>query len=248
MAVVKGSQQERLVIRQYRPWERFRRNLYLLLFIAAVGVGGYFGGVYDSMSSISELTTERNLLQEALADAERTITTLTQRVGVLEKGGEVDRKATEGIRQTVKELKAQIATLEEEVAFYKGIMAPSADDKGLRISKIDLQLLETPGRYRYSIMLTQVADNSSYISGLAAVNFVGLQSGEKVILPLRDMDNTVTDLGVKFRFRYFQEVSGEIQLPENFTPEQVQVVLQSTGSKAQRVEQTIDWPQAGEAS
>ena len=248
MAVVKGSQQERLVIRQYRPWERFRRNLYLLLFIAAIGVGGYFGGVYDSMSSISDLTAERDSLQDSLQDAERTITTLTQRVGVLEKGGEVDRKATEGIRQTVKELKAQISTLEEEVAFYKGIMAPSADDKGLRISKIDLQPLETKGRYRYSIMLTQVADNSSYISGLAAVNFVGLQTTEKVILPLRDMDSSVTDLGVKFRFRYFQEVSGEIQLPDNFTPEQVQVVLQSTGSKAQRVEQTIDWPQAGEAS
>ncbi len=248
MAVVKGSQQERLVIRQYRPWERFRRNLYLLLFIAAIGVGGYFGGVYDSMSSISDLTAERDSLQDSLQDAERTITTLTQRVGVLEKGGEVDRKATEGIRQTVKELKAQISTLEEEVAFYKGIMAPSADDKGLRISKIDLQPLETKGRYRYSIMLTQVADNSSYISGLAAVNFVGLQTTEKVILPLRDMDSSVTDLGVTFRFRYFQEVSGEIQLPDNFTPEQVQVVLQSTGSKAQRVEQTIDWPQAGEAS
>lgn len=248
MAVVKGSQHERLVIRRYRPWERFRRNLFWLLFIVAVGGSGYFAGVYDSMSGISELTSERTILQDALQDAEHTITTLTQRVGVLEKGGEVDRKATEGIRQTVKELKAQIATLEEEVAFYKGIMAPSADDKGLRVSKIDLQPLETRGRYRYSIMLTQVADNSSYISGLAAVNFVGLRAGEKVILPLRDMDSSVTDLGVKFRFRYFQEVSGEIQLPENFMPEQVQVVLQSTGSKAQRVEQTIDWPQAGEAS
>merc|ERR1712000_635116 len=50
-------------------------------------------------------------------------------VNAMEKGGEVDRKATEGIRQTVKELKAQIATLEEEVAFYKGIMAPSSGTK-----------------------------------------------------------------------------------------------------------------------
>lgn len=242
MAVVKGSQQQRLVIRQYRPWERFRRNVYLILFIVAVGVGGYFGGVYDSMASISGLTTERDSLQSALQEADRTISTLTQRVGVLEKGGEVDRKATEGIRQTVKELKAQIATLEEDVAFYKGIMAPSADDKGLRISKIDIQPLEGTGRFRYSIMMTQVADNSSYISGLAAVNFVGHKGEEKAILPLREMDANVTDLGVKFRFRYFQEVAGEIQLPDNFTPAQVQVVLQSTGDKAQRVEQTIDWP------
>lgn len=243
MAVVKGSQQERLVIRQYQPWEQFRRTVYLLLLIALVGAGGFFGGLYDSMNRIRDLTSERDVLQNSLEDAERTISNLTQRVGVLEKGGEVDRKATEGIRQTVKELKAQIATLEEEVAFYKGIMAPSSNDRGLRVSKIDIVPQETSGRYRYSIMLTQVADNSSYISGLAAINFIGLRNGERVILPVRDLDTSVTDLGVKFRFRYFQELSGELALPEQFVPEQVQVVLQSTGGKAQRVEQTIDWPQ-----
>lgn len=243
MAVVKGSQQERLVIRQYQPWERFRRAVYFLLLIVLVGVGGYYGGLYDSMSRIQQLTLERDSLSSELQAAERSIATLTQRVNVLEKGGEVDRKATEGIRQTVKELKAQISTLEEEVSFYKGIMAPSSNDRGLRVSKIDITALENAGSFRYSIMLTQVADNSSYISGLAAVNFVGLRNGERVILPLRDLDSSVTDLGVKFRFRYFQEISGELTLPEQFVPEQVQVVLQSTGGKAQRVEQTIDWPQ-----
>ncbi|MDK2779675.1 MAG: hypothetical protein KYX62_18685 [Pseudomonadota bacterium] len=247
MAVVKGSQQEHLVIRQYRPWERFRRTFYLIIFIAAVGVGGFYGGIYDSTSRITLLSAERDALNKELQEADRTIANLTQRVGVLEKGGEVDRKAAEGIRETVKDLKAQIATLEEEVAFYKGIMAPSSNDKGLRVSKIDIQREGSAGRYRYSIMLTQVADNSSYISGLAAVNFVGLQNGEKVILPLRDMDSGISDLGIKFRFRYFQEVAGDITLPDNFVPQQVQVVLQSTGSKAQRVEQTIDWPQQGEA-
>ena len=108
-------------------------------------------------------------------------------------------------------------------------MAPSSNDRGLRVSKIDIAALENAGSFRYSIMLTQVADNSSYISGLAAVNFVGLRNGERVILPLRDLDSSVTDLGVKFRFRYFQEISGELQLPEQFVPEQVQVVLQSNG-------------------
>jgi len=247
MAVVKGSQQDQLVIRHYKPGQRFRQWLYTLMLLAAIGVGGYFGGVYDSMSNIQQLTLERDSLQGELVDGEREITRLSQRVGVLEKGGEVDRKANEDIRQTVKELKAQISTLEEEVAFYKGIMAPSSKDKGLRISKINILPEEAPGQFKYSIMLTQVADNSSFIAGLAAVNFVGTQAGEKVILPLRDLDAKVSDLGVKFRFRYFQEVTGNLALPAQFVPEQVQVVLQSTGSKAQRVEESIEWPETGEA-
>lgn len=244
MAVVKGSEQSYLVIHQYKPWQRFRRILYVLLLIVATAVGGFYFGASGSAERIETLTSTRDYLQVKLDEAEHTITNLSQRVNVLEKGGEVDRQATEGIRQTVKELKSQISTLEEEVAFYKGIMAPSSNDKGLRVSKIDLNVVpETPNNYKYSIMLTQVQDNSSYIAGLAAVNFIGLRDGERVIMPLRDLDDKVTELGVKFRFRYFQEVTGEISLPDNFIPEQVQVVLQSTGSKAQRVEQSVDWPQ-----
>lgn len=243
MPGVKGSEQERLIIRRYNPWDKARRNFYLVLLVVAVGMGGYYGGLIDSLDEIQSLTLQRDTLQRDLANAEHTISGMSQRVSILEKGGEVDRKATEGVRQTVMELKMQIATLEEEVSFYKGIMAPSGSDKGLRVSKVEIIPEENSNRFRYSIMLTQVADNSSYISGLAAINIVGLKNGERIILPLRDLDSEVTELGVKFRFRYFQEFGGTLTLPKQFVPEQVQVVSQSTGSKAQRVEQTINWPQ-----
>jgi hypothetical protein len=241
MAVVKGSKQERLSLVRYDPWQRFVHGIYFLLFIAAVAGGCFFAGQYASLNERRALSAERDQLQEQIMAADQEIRGFSQRVGALEKGGEVDRQAAEGIRQTVKSLKAQIATLEEEVSFYKGIMAPSGQDKGLRISKIDIQPLDQPNTFRYSIMMTQVADNTSYIKGLAAVNFVGLEGGKRKILPLRELDGKVEELGVKFSFRYFQEVGGEISIPANFNLEQVQVVLQSTGSKAQRVEETIEW-------
>lgn len=242
MSGVRGSQQDQLIIKRYNPWDKARRNLLMVIIVIVIGVGGYYGGLVNSVDEIQSLSLQRDILQESLADAEHTISSMSQRVSILEKGGEVDRKATEGIRQTVIELKSQIATLEEEVSFYKGIMAPGGNDKGLRVSKIDVIPEENSNRFRYSIMLTQVSDNSSYISGLAAVNIVGIRNGERIILPLRDLDSDVTELGVKFRFRYFQEIAGTLTLPSQFVPEQVQVVSQSTGSKAQRVEQTINWP------
>lgn len=241
MAVVKGSKQERLSLVRYDPWQRFWRAVYFLLFIAAVAAGCFFGGQYASLKEVKALGAERDQLQLQIVEADKEIRTFRQRVGALEKGGEVDRQATEGIRQTVKSLKAQVATLEEEVSFYKGIMAPSGQDKGLRISKIDIQPTDQAGQFRYSIMMTQVADNSSYIKGLAAVNFIGLENGKRKIIPLREVDNKINELGVKFSFRYFQEVAGAVTMPATFKVEQVQVVLQSTGSKAQRVEDTIEW-------
>jgi|TARA_B110001454_G_scaffold171572_1_gene162436 hypothetical protein len=243
MAVVKGSKQERLSLVRYDPWQRFVRSVYFLLFIAAVAGGCFFAGQYASLNERHALNEERDQLQEQIIAADQEIRGFRQRVGALEKGGEVDRQAAEGIRQTVKSLKAQVATLEEEVSFYKGIMAPSGQDKGLRISKIDILPLDQASKYRYSIMMTQVADNTSYIKGLAAVNFVGTEAGKRKIIPLRDIDKNVNELGVKFSFRYFQEIAGEVTLPASFNVEQVQVVLQSSGNKAQRVEETIEWSQ-----
>ena len=241
MAVVVGSKQERLSLVTYNPWQRFMRAIYFLLFTALVAAGCFFGGQYASLKELRTLGGERDQLQEQIIAADQEIRSFRQRVGVLEKGGEVDRQAAEGIRQTVKALKLQIATLEEEVTFYKGIMAPSGQDKGLRISKINIQSLEQDSVYRYSIMMTQVADNTSYIKGLAAINFVGTEDGERKIIPLRELDDQVNELGVRFSFRYFQEVAGDVSIPANFKVEQVQVVLQSSGSKAQRVEETIEW-------
>lgn len=243
MTVVKGSKQERLSLVRYDPWQRFVHGIYFLLFTAAVAGGCFFAGQYSSLNERLALGVERDQLKEQVFAANQETRGFRQRVGALEKGGEVDRQAAEGIRQTVKSLKAQVATLEEEVSFYKGIMAPSGQDKGLRISKIGIQPIDQGSKFRYSIMMTQVADNSSYIKGVAAVNFVGMEAGKRKIIPLRELDEKVNELGVKFSFRYFQEVAGEVTLPANFKVEQVQVVLQSSGSKAQRVEETIEWSQ-----
>lgn len=243
MAVVKPIKQERLKLVPYNPWHSFLRGIYFLIFTALVAAGCFFGGQYASLKELRALDQERDQLQEQIIATELEIRGFRQRVGVLEKGGEVDRQAAEGIRQTVKALKLQVATLEEEVSFYKGIMAPSGQDKGLRISKINIQPLEKASMYRYSIMMTQVADNTSYIKGLAAINFVGIEAGKRKVIPLRELDVKINELGVKFNFRYFQEIAGEVSMPANFKVEQVQVVLQSSGSKAQRVEETIEWSQ-----
>lgn len=241
MGVVRGSRQERLSLVRYDPWLHFWRVVSFLLLAVAIAVGCFFAGQYASLDERRTLAAERNQLQIQIMAAEKELTGYSQRVAVLEKGGEVDRQAAEGIRLTVKELKAQIAMLEEEVSFYKGIMVPSDKDKGLRISKIDIQTLDQANKYRYSIMLTQVADNSRYIKGIAAVNLVGAEGGVRKIIPLRELDEKVDDLGVKFSFRYFQEIVGEISIPAHFNVEQVQIVLQSSGNKAQRVEETIKW-------
>lgn len=246
MAVVKGSIQDELVIKRRTPGFRVWRLIWLILLIIATGIGGFVFGYFDSRTQIKMLTEEKRYLTDGLRNSEQTIDDLSQRVAVLQKGGEVDREVADNFRETVRELSENVANLEQEVAFYKGIMAPGSADNGLRISKIEI--LPLGGRqFNYSVMLTQVVDNTNFIQGEVAVNIIGLRNGEREVLALRDLDAAVTELGIDFRFRYFQEIKGSISVPADFTPQQMQVVLQSRGANSQRVEETKTWNQPGEA-
>ncbi len=90
-------------------------------------------------------------------------------------------------------------------------------------------------------MLTQVGDNKNFIKGFAGVNVIGTLDDKKVIYPLKDLSLEIKSLDIKFRYRYFQDIKGELTIPKGFTPEQVQVLAQASGNKAQRAEQLFPW-------
>ena len=246
MAVVEGSVQDELVIVRRAKGYRFRRAFWLAILILMTAGGGYLYGYFDSYTQMKVLKEENGYLKDGLRTSEKTIEDLSQRVAVLEKGGEVDRQAADGFRETVKSLKDQVSVLEQEVAFYKGIMAPGSADKGLRISRIDLDAINA-NQYSYAVMMTQVVDNTNYVQGEVAVNVFGLRSGEQEVIALRDLDENISELGIPFRFRYFQELKGVLNLPDGFIPQQLQVVMQSRGQNSQRVEETRNWNSEGEA-
>lgn len=248
MAVVKGSKQQKLMVVSYDPWGRFWKRLFILALIASLAFASYLFGRYEALEAQEQAIAERDQLRLDLKAANEEIADYTQRVVVLEKGGEVDRRSTEGLRQNMVDLRSQIASLQEEVAFYKGLMAPSSRKPGLRIQNVEVSPSLEKRRFSYKAVFTQVGSNQTYISGLAAVNVTGVLNGQQKTYALRDLDEKVNDFGIKFRFRYFQEIQGDIKLPDGFEPEEIEVVLQSKGSKASRVKNTFPWPGKEEKS
>jgi hypothetical protein len=242
MAVVKGSKQDKLTVVSYDPWRRFFNRLLLLTLIGVFGVGSFILGRYEALEAQEQAIAERDQLLDDLQLAQDEISSNSTRVVMLEKGGEVDRKSTEGLRQNMVDLRSQIATLQEEVAFYKGIMAPSSRKQDLRIQKFDLEKSLEDKRYKFKMVLTQVGTNQRFISGLAGVNVIGILDGKQKVYGLRDISEDIQDYGIKYKFRYFQEISGDLVLPEGFIAESVDVVLQSNGSKAKRIESSFPWP------
>jgi len=190
-----------------------------------------------------EVVRDRDLISSQLMESQKLIIEMRQEIADLEIGGAIDERATEEVRQTMESLQGEIAELNEEISFYKGVMLPNVANKGLRIERLDMTP-NTPGRFKYSLLLIQIVDKHNYIQGGVEISLRGREGEQEKRLMLSQLDKEKTD-AVKFRFRYFQNINGEMILPEGFQPREVMVVAQSSGRNAQRLEKTFDWPLNG---
>lgn len=241
MAKVKVAPVRQMVVVPYRPWRRWLARIVGIVIIGLAVYAAYLYGFQTGGSQNEALLTQRAELRQSLLEAQQRQEALRLRVAQLERGSQVDRQANENARQTQLELSGRIAELEEEVALYQGIMSPSLDNEGLRIQEVTLEPTSSSDRYRYSLMLTQAGNNSQYLQGFVGVNVVGTQNGERIALPLKDVSDAVDDVDIRFRYRYFQDIKGDLVLPEGFIPDQIQVIAQAVGDRAARVEAAYSW-------
>ena len=229
------------VVIRHRPGYRLRRTAILLAFSVIAAVAGYAAGMAQGGFRFSSAEASIGVLQDELKTLREAYTEARQQVVNLERGRAIDQQAMKQARTTIVKLETRIASLKSDLTFYKNIMAPSETSKGLQVDSLTLVADRQPGSYDFKLVLTQVGNNKSYISGVVAVNVIGLRDEEKEVIALRDLSQDIDDLGVKFRFRYFQDVEGLLTLPEGFEPIEIQVLAQAEGRKSSQAERTFDW-------
>ncbi len=178
-------------------------------------------------------------LRVDLEESERTRRQLEHQLADASLGEVMDTEAYETLRQTIKELHDRLADTEEEVRFYRQLMAPSEDDRGLRIERLVLAPGIAGREVEFRLMLTQVVDSHDWINGKVTIDLVGRVRGEQQVLSLTELAS-VDDYPLTFRFKYFQNLAGSMRVPDGFTPERV-VVTAEKGSAGTQLERTFTW-------
>jgi hypothetical protein len=212
--------------------------------MAVLGWLSYGLGHHQGLELQVEVAQEKELIKRQLGEATVLIRQMRQEIADLTVGGEIDNKANEEVRQTIENQRNLLAAQDEEINFYKGVMVPNAGSKGLRIERLDVSS-NAAGKVRYSLLLTQVVDKRGYVKGGVQLSLLGQNDGQEKALQLGEQGRDKAE-AIKFRFRYFQNIAGEVQLPEGFVPREFMVVAQSSEPIAQRLEKTFDWPLKGE--
>jgi len=241
MNAVKGSKRYRMQVVRYRPYLRLSiAAVFVLLVISGVAVS-YLYGIYIGTEQQVVAIEERDKFQLQLRDSVREAEEFRQKVANLNLGAEVDRQANESVRLEVMDLKNQIAALEEDITFYRGLMSPNKDKNGLTIGSLDV--LQTPASriYEYKLVVQQLAANHQVLNGFLNFVVVGRKDGLESTLSLKDLSDTVSVENIKLRFRYFQNFTGQIKLPDGFEPMRIELVAKSSGKTPVTVSKKFGW-------
>lgn len=234
----KKTSPEELMLVPVDPLRRRRLRVYGALALVLALLAAYVGGEIRGRQGEISAERERDELLLQVRELEEQLQSARDDLALQRTSTEMAEQAQSQVRQEIRSLRDQVAELEEAVSFYKNVMAPGSREEGLHIEKLDLEPAAEPGLYRYKLVLIQLGDNRAYLSGQVQMQMAASSEEEAVTIDHGSL--LADDSETRFRFRYFQELSGHLRLPEGVAPERVTVEAVATGRRRDRAEKEFN--------
>jgi len=219
-----------MVVVEKRPWVLpLLLAAWLVSLIIIALIAGYWA-TKQTREHNQRLAIENNQLTAELLAAQDAADKQRQEVMTLQVGSNIDKAAAKEVRHAMEELQSQITELQGEIGFYRSLMDPGKKHSGVDVGKVELFATAETGRVRFQFVVQQVAANHKLVTGTLKVNLLGREAGADKSIALKDVSEQISDERIKLKFKYFQNIEGEIILPEGFQPEWLEWELDSSVS------------------
>lgn len=228
--VVKGSKQYRPVVVAYEPGKRLLILVIGTLAICALGAVCFWRGYQEAQRQQVLALQEWDELQTRVAEQDEQIQLLNMQLSNSQVGVGVDKQSMEVLRKEILDLNRKIVQLNESNEFYRQLMEPASDSKGLAIGSFNLLSTASPGRYHYQLVIQQFAKEVRMLTGRANVTLVGTLAGQPKSFALHELSPQLNTVDIPLKLRFYQSLEGEITLPEGFEVSTVEVLAEKTGS------------------
>ena len=236
-----GSKQYRSIVVQERAGRRIIQRVLMLVSFVVVAITAYWFGGLSLRNEFQAVSRNFEDVAGQLLAVQIAHKEARQELVNLKVGADIDRTAVNDVRLLVSEYKQTINQLNEEISFYKGLMAPTEKERGLGIRSWEVYPTSEKNEFQYKLVLQQLALKHSVLKGVLSVDIVGRRDNQEDVISLDILSDQIESQGVKLRFKYFQYVEGELLIPEGFTPLRVDVVARASAPKAVTVEKHYGW-------
>ena len=231
---------DRLVIKRQAPG-RARLILGAAAILGLLALWGLFEwgrkeGGYDRFAA----EQERVELQAEIAELQSANDDLERQLAVLQTADKVEQEAYGEVSDELNDLQSQIAELNKELAFYRGIMAPADGAAGLQVQAVQLFPNGGNGSYQLKLVLVQAGPQDRRVKGAVDVVLLGPDATGASVRRL-DLDEVSGDAEqMRYSFRYFQILERDFTLPDGFRPAEIEVNLKPS-SKGDAIVAAFPW-------
>ena len=235
---VKGS--KHVVVKHHHP---LKKSLWYVAIAIVLLVGAWWlfdYGMSRAGFESASASEEREQLRSRIEELESEVTVLRAQKAVHERAQEIDRHAYDQVDNLMKEQQSELLELKEEVIFYRGIVGSSDQVRGLQLLSFRLESNGGERNFRYRLILNQLEKSNRVIKGRVQLTLIGIQGDAQIELPHASITKK-EGKGELFRFKYFQELDGDIVLPDGFVPLRIKVKASSSGKKPKSIKRIYNW-------
>lgn len=222
---------------QVRAWNSPAALLFLLF--AAVCGGGIAGYQYG-VSELPSLQLQRLELEENLVNARNEVNSMVDRLARAELESGVSRGAIVDLQKNLESVQLELSATKEEVSRYRALLAPDSLARGLQIGSFKILGTQEDRNFRFELLITQIESKRSTLSGTVSIDIVAEYQGKVISLPLSKVQK-IDQYPLKYRFRYFQDFSGEVVIPSGYKPLRIEVTMAPAGRNAKKTKRTFPW-------
>ncbi len=215
--------------------------LTVVAFIIGLLVGIYILGRYLALEDLVDTKSELVQLKQQLIKIQQALENASESLVMQKQSSEVDNQSNQELVHNVKTLQKTQRALEAELKFYRNIMAPERDQKGLEIDAIKIFKTDKEKEYNFRLTLIQAGKQSQFLKGHVIMKVSGLLNGKETVYDFREL-GAFKNKHFQFQFKYFQNIQGFINLPNNFEIKQLAVIAKTKGlRKNQKAQKQIIW-------
>jgi hypothetical protein len=199
-----------------------------MLVAVLIASGAYLSfelGRYQAGYSLLDHNRELKRLRKLAAAQKADLDDAERQLAILKTSRDVDQETYAQVKASLSQLEAKLQSQEEELEFYRGIVSPATGEAGLRVQNLQVRSGSTERRYIVELVLMQSIANSRSVEGAVKLTLAGTQDGQAAEVELADLAVPEQASELRYKFRYFQSLEQEIELPQGFEPATVEIVV-----------------------
>ena len=145
----------------------------------------------------------------------------------------VDSETLNRFRVELADSEKQVDELEKELVFYRDIMSSSEDVSAVKLRPPDLSWDPEQRSLEYRGVVQRLAPGTQFYRGRLTAKIVDSE-GQSIASASSESSHDLS-------FKYFQRISGTIELEETVIPASVRFDIELSAPRKRTYEQTFDW-------